>query len=172
MNLLQSKSYWIIYGLILLAFCHTEAVIHAHEGHTKVGTIDLEHVFADSEQGTRYRKEFAKETETLGNEVLAEARVVSYAIKNSQGTAKGELETKLATLKEKYEYTVKDRAVEDQQLRTDRITKLEAKVIPILETIKIEGDDNLIINNKQGIVVLRDDVLDITDQVIEQLNGE
>ena len=172
MNLLQSKSYLIIYGLILLAFCHTEAVIHAHEGHTKVGTIDLEHVFADSEQGTRYRKEFEKETETLGNEVLAEARVVSYAIKNSQGTAKGELETKLATLKEKYESTVKDRAVEDQQLRTDRITKLEAKVIPILETIKIEGDDNLIINNKQGIVVLRDDVLDITDQVIEQLNAE
>jgi Skp family chaperone for outer membrane proteins len=155
-----------------LAFCHTEAVIHAHEGHTKVGTIDLERVFADSEQGTRYRKEFAKETEALGNEVLAEARVVSYAIKNSRGTAKGELETKLATLKEKYESTVKDRAVEDQQLRTDRITKLEAKVIPILETIKIEGDYNLIINNKQGIVVLRDDVLDITDQVIEQLNGE
>ena len=150
----------------------------AAQGALKVAVIDVNRIMTDSARGKavlagieKLQSERAAQLKTL-NEELTELQ------KRFQEGRLSLAEDKLAELQAQIEE--KDRAFkrarEDaerdvQKRRADEIEKIESAVFPIINGLGKEGGYTLIFNKFQSGLVYADDTIDITDEVIQQLDA-
>lgn len=154
--------------LVLLILCSQTLSPKAqgHEGHSKIAIIDLERILAESVKGKALQErlaEFRNQT-TQGNEKLL------ADISRLQET-ESENVSQINDLKAELIAYQQQRAQIEEQLQSTAIKNIEVALDPIFLKVKREGDYDLILNSRPGFVILRDDRIDVTNQVITLLDN-
>lgn len=144
---------------------------------TKVAVIDVQRVVSESDPG----KEALQQLKTLQDAKVAEGQTLQQEITALQEQINKQRftvsEDKLAEMSKQLEdKNIAMRRFEDdakrelEDARRRQLGGLEAKILPIINTIGQEQGFTLIFNKFQSGLVYADDAVDITDQVIQRFN--
>ncbi len=164
-------------ALILVSAFQAVPSASAQEKPIKIVVVDLERVVAQSAAGKVLQDRLAKfqeEVKTEGEGKAAAARDIRQRI--SEG-ANSLSEEKLTQLQKDYEDATiairrfqDDKQREGQKMQGEGLREIEKQLQPIFEAIRTEGGYDLIINNVPGVVVMANERVDITQEVIDRLN--
>ncbi len=171
----KARAGWILAGAILVQGAFQAAV--AQEATIKIAVVDLERVFVLSESG----KQLQQELEKFQQEVQAEIdRMKAKADEIRKRAAEGGqslTDDKLAELQKQYEDEAiairrfrDDKQREGEKMKNEGLRKVELQLEPVFKQIRDERGYDLILNNVPGIVVMANEKVDITDEVVERLN--
>ncbi len=140
--------------------------------------VDLERVVAQSAAGQALQaklKKFQEDTQAEGEAKAAAARDIRQRMVDGANSLS---EDKLSQLQKDFEDSQidirrfqDDKQREGQKIQTEGLREIETQLQPVFEKIRDEGGYDLIINNVAGVVVMANEKVDITAQVVEKLNA-
>ena len=144
---------------------------------TKVAVIDVQRVVSESDPG----KEALQQLKALQDAKIAEGQTLQQEITALQEQINKQRftvsEDKLAEMSKQLEdKNIAMRRFEDdakrelEDARRRQLGGLEAKILPIINTLGEEQGFTLIFNKFQSGLVYADETVDITDQVIQRFN--
>ncbi len=150
----------------------------AQESSISVVVVDLERVVAQSAAGQALQEKlvkFQEEAKTLGEAKATAARDIRQRIADGANSLS---EDKLNQLQKDFEDAQidirrfqDDKQREGQKMQGEGLREIEKQLQPVFEKIRDEGGYDLILNNVAGVVVMANEKVDITAQVIEKLNA-
>ena len=144
----------------------------------KIVVVDLERVVAQSAAGQALQAKLASFQETVKTQGEAKAAAARDLRQRMVDGANSLSEDKLNQLQKDFEDAQidirrfqDDKQREGQKMQTEGLREIEKQLQPVFEKIRDEGGYDLIINNVAGVVVMANEKVDITPEVIEQLNA-
>jgi outer membrane protein len=152
--------------------------LEAQETTIKIAVVDLERVVATSAAG----QELGARLEQFQQQVQGEVDVLrneAQAIRQRVAEGGDSLtEEKLAELQKEFEDKTiairrfrDDKQREGQKIQAEGLREIEKLLEPVFQKIRDEQGYDLIINNVPGVVVMANERVDITPQVIAALNA-
>ena len=162
----------ILAGLLALTASHTYAQ------NTSVAIIDIDRVIALSNEGKKLqerlqslRDQHNAEVKTMADQATA---IRQKATEGGNSLSEDE-RTKLAREFEDKTIAInryRDQAQKDmQKIQGEALKEIEAKLEPIIASIRQDRGLSLILGNTPGVVLMFDASINITQEVIDQLNG-
>ncbi|MEM7584630.1 MAG: OmpH family outer membrane protein [Acidobacteriota bacterium] len=165
-------------ALLLISPLFLAQSAEAQEKPVNIVVVDLERIVAQSAAGQALQEQlgkFQEEVKVEGESKAAAARDIRQRI--SEG-ANSLSEEKLNQLQKDYEDATiairrfqDDKQREGQKMQAEGLREIEKQLQPVFEAIRDEGGYDLIINNVPGVVVMANDRVDITQEVIDRLNA-
>ncbi len=165
-------------ALVLVSAFQVAPTASAQEKPIKIVVVDLERVVALSAAGKELQGQLAKFQEDVkaeGEGKAAAARDIRQRISDGANSLS---EEKLTQLQKDYEDATiairrfqDDKQREGQKLQAEGLREIEKQLQPIFEAIRTEGGYDLIINNVPGVVVMANERVDITQEVINRLDS-
>lgn len=152
--------------------------VPAQEAAIKIAVVDLERVFVLSNPG----KELQAKLEKFQQEVQAEGTsMTDRANEIRKRAAEGGqtlTEDKLAELQTQYEDEAikirrfrEEKQREGEKMKNEGLRVIEQQLEPVFKQIRDERGYDLILNNVPGIVVMANEKVDITDEIVKRLNA-
>ena len=165
-------------GLLMAAAGLVAPAAMAQEKPIKIVVVDLERVVGQSAAGQQLQARLAKfqqDVKTEGERKAEDARTIRQRITDGVNSLS---EDKLAELQKEYEDATidirrfqDDKQREGQKMQAEGLRAIEKQLQPVFEQIRDEGGYDLIINNVDGVVVMANERVDITQLVIDKLNA-
>lgn len=151
----------------------------AQEGPLNIAVVDLDIVVARSPAGQQLQAQL----EAFQTQAQTEAEAMSNAARDiRQRIADGVnslSEEKLSELQKQYEDKQieirrfrDDKQREGQKIQNEGLQQIEKQLEPIFEKIRDDNGYDLILNRVPGVVVMAGERVDITQMVIETLQGQ
>ena len=152
--------------------------VAAQEPTIKIAVVDLERVFVLSNAG----KDLQTKLEAFQQQVQAEGeRMTEKANEIRKRAAEGGqslTEEKLTELQKQYEDEAiairrfrDDKQREGEKMKNEGLAEIEKLLEPVFKAIRDERGYDLILNNVPGIVVMANDKVDITKDIVDRLNA-
>lgn len=152
--------------------------VQAQDAAVKIAVVDLEIVVAGSEAGKQLQAQlesFQKKVQEDGNALNENGREIQRRIAEGANSL---ADDKLAELQKQYEDATialrrfrDDKQREGQKLQSEGLREIERQLEPIFKQIQEQKGYDLILNNVPGVVVMANERIDITAQVIDLLNA-
>lgn len=143
----------------------------------KIAVVDLELVVANSPSGKALQQKLEKFQQEIQGEAEAMSEKARDIRKRMTEGANSLTEDKLAELNKQYEDQMilirrfrDDKQREGQKMQTEGLREIEKQLKPVFEKIRDEGGYDLILNNVPGVVVMANDKVDITQDVVSKMN--
>lgn len=165
----------LLVGAFILGLAAAPAVA---QDNIKIAVVDLERVVAMSKYGQDLQaklRKFEEEVQTENAAMTEQAKAIQQQA--AEGAQSLSVE-KLDELQKQYEdKTIEIRRFrerkqrEGQQMQQDGLKEIEQALAPVFEAIKTENGYDLILNNTPGFVVMANEKVDITQMVVDRLNG-
>ena len=178
MNRASFRAGLTIAGAVLLLGLLAAPAAEAQETSVKIVVVDLERVVAQSAAGQALQaklQQFQEEVKTEGEAKAAAAREIRQRIADGANSLS---EDKLNQLQKDFEDAQiairrfqDDKQRQGQKMQGEGLRAIELQLQPVFESIRDEGGYDLILNNVAGVVVMANERVDITGQVIEKLNA-
>lgn len=145
----------------------------------KIAVVDLEIVVAGSEAGKQLQAKleaFQNQAQEEGKSLNEKGREIQRRIAEGANSL---ADDKLAELQKQYEDATialrrfrDDKQREGQKMQTEGLREIERQLEPIFKQIQERDGYDLILNNVPGVVVMANENVDITAQVIDLLNAK
>ena len=173
------KTYHAALGILVVfgALLASPAAL-AQETSVKIVVVDLERVVAQSAAGKALQAQLQKFQESVqaeGEQKAAAARDIRQRIADGANSLS---EDKLNQLQKDLEDATiamrrfqDDKQREGQKMQGEGLQQIERQLQPVFEKIRDDGGYDLIINNVAGVVVMANEKVDITAQVIAELDA-
>jgi Skp family chaperone for outer membrane proteins len=153
------------------------APLAAQAQQIKIAVVDLELVVANSPSGKALQQKLEKFQQDIQGEAEAMSEKARDIRKRMTEGANSLTEDKLAELNKQYEdqmITIRrfrdDKQREGQKMQAEGLREIEKQLKPVFEKIRDEGGYDLILNNVPGVVVMANDKVDITQDVVSRMN--
>ena len=150
----------------------------AQGGSTNIAVVDLELIVIRSQQGQALQKklgEFQQSVQVEGQRLSEEAEALRQRAADGAQTLSDD---KIAELQKELEDKMiairrfrDDKQREGEKMRNEGLQAIEQQLEPIFKAVRDEGGYDLILNNVPGVVVMANERVDITQKVIERLDG-
>jgi Skp family chaperone for outer membrane proteins len=178
--LTRTRLSWLLAGAVVLTSLALPVVAQdaAADGPIKIAVVDLERVVALSSYGKALQDKLRAFEEQVKAENTALAEAAKAIQEQAAAGAQSLSEEKLAELQKAYE----DKAIEIRRFRDDKqregqklqqegLKEIEVALEPVFKAVRDEGGYDLILNNTPGLVVMANERVDITQMIIDRLNG-
>jgi len=167
--------------LALLAVIAAVAVAPAQaqdDGPAKIAVVNLDYIVAQSPAGKALQAKLEQFQQEVRSEVQARTESARDIRQRIAEGANSLSEDKLAELQQEYEDATiairryqDDKQREGQKMQTEGLREIEKELQPVFEKVRDEGGYDLILNNVPGVVVMAGERIDITQEVVDQLNA-
>lgn len=167
-----------VLGLVLAAALTAPFAAHAQAPGLKIAVIDTERVLLASETGKKALGDLKKLQEAKENELKAkqqEIQDLQTKIKDGQMSL---AKDKLADMEKQLEDKVialrrlqDDATRELNKKRDDVLAQIDQKVMPVINQVGKELGYTMIFRKFESGLIYADDSIDITNQVIQRLDG-
>ncbi len=164
--------------LIAAAIAVAAATPLAAQSAIKVAVIDVNRIMTDSQRGKavidaidKLQAEKAASLKSLNDELTEMQRKFQEGRLSLAEDKLAQLQAQIEDRSRAFQRAREDAERDVQKRRADEIERVEAAVFPIINTIGKEGGYTVIFNKFQSGLVYADESIDITNQVIQRLDG-
>jgi Skp family chaperone for outer membrane proteins len=152
--------------------------VAAQDTTIKIAVVDLERVFVLSNPGKELQaklEKFQQDVQAQGTQMTEKANEIRKRAAEGGQTL---TEDKLAELQTQYEDEAiairrfrEEKQREGERLKNEGLRVIEQQLEPVFKAIRDERGYDLILNNVPGIVVMANEKVDITQEIVERLNA-
>ena len=166
----------LVLAAIGLVFIFSHGPLSAQETTIKLGVVDLERVFTDSEMGKglqanllAFEKQVQGEVAKMGEKAQNLQKKVQDASLSldERNDARRQYEAESIAIRRFQD----DKTREAKEIQDRGLQEIERALKPVMVKIRDEGGYDLILNRVAGVVVTANEKVDITAKVIAELNA-
>lgn len=151
----------------------------AQDGPIKIAVVDLDVVVGQSPAGQalntkleNFQKQVQAEMDTMTNRAKELRQRLADGVNSLSEDKLAELQKQFEDEGIKMKRLKDDKTREGQKMQSEGLRDIEKMLEPVFKQVRDEGGYDIILNKVPGVVVMAGERVDITQKVLDKLNGK